>query len=65
MYWKTPNASAVRSGDWKLVLNNDGSNAELYNLASDPYETKDLAGKQPERVSELKQAWTKLKDDDR
>lgn len=65
MYWKTPNASAVRSGDWKLVLDNDGSNAELYNLASDPYETKDLAGKQPERVSELKQAWTKLKDDDR
>ncbi len=65
LYWKTPSVSAVRSGDWKLVLNNDGSGAELYDLASDPYEQNDLASEHPERVAELKRAWKKLRADDR
>ncbi len=53
-YWKTPNAAAVRRGDWKLIVSQKGREAQLYDVASDPYETKDLAGAQPERVSELK-----------
>lgn len=53
-YWKTPNAAAVRRGDWKLIVNKNGRVAQLYDVASDPYETKDLAREQPERVSELK-----------
>ncbi len=65
LYWKTPNTSAVRSGDWKLVLNNDGSGAELYDLASDPYEKNDLASEHPERVAELKRAWRELAAGDR
>jgi len=65
LYWKTPNASAVRSGDWKLVLANDGRSAQLYDLASDPYETNDLAERDPARVAELRLAWTKFAAADR
>lgn len=65
LYWKTPNAAAVRSGDWKLILANDGRNAQLYDLASDPYETNDLAARHPVRVAELRLAWTKLAAADR
>ncbi len=52
-YWKTPNSAAVRRGDWKLIVNKKGRAAQLYNVASDPDETTDLAREQPERVSEL------------
>lgn len=53
-YWKTPNSFAVRRGDWKLTVRNNGREIQLYDLASDPYETKDLAAEHPQRVSELK-----------
>lgn len=51
-------ASYVRSGDWKLIRfycdNADQSDRhELYNLASDPGETIDLASSEPARVKEL------------
>lgn len=49
---RSPNL-AVREGDWKLLFNADGSGAELYNLASDPTETKDLAAAQPVRAKRL------------
>lgn len=32
---------AMRDGDWKLMMNPDGSRVELYNLADDPMETAD------------------------
>lgn len=65
MYWKAPRFSAVRRGDWKLVIGNDGANAELYDLAADPYETHDLAAQQPQRVSAFKQLWANLATQDR
>jgi len=65
LYCKTPKFSAVRSGDWKLVVKNDGSRAELYDLAADPYETKDLASQQPGRVAKLKRLWTDFAAGDR
>jgi arylsulfatase A-like enzyme len=43
---------ALRSGAWKLVTKPNGA-AELYDLASDPSEKKDLAHEQPERVAQL------------
>jgi arylsulfatase A-like enzyme len=43
----------VRRGDWKLIVNRNGRVAQLFDVASDPYETKDLARAQPQRVSEL------------
>jgi arylsulfatase A-like enzyme len=33
---------AVRRGNWKLLMNPDGSAAELYNLATDPAESNNL-----------------------
>lgn len=45
-------ARAVRHGDWKLIVV-DKEEPQLFNLADDPSETTDLAGKQPERVAEL------------
>jgi arylsulfatase A-like enzyme len=36
---RSPNV-AVRDGDWKLVVNADGTGVELYDLATDRKETK-------------------------
>jgi arylsulfatase len=52
-------------GNWKLVTKNfasvDGSSAahalELYDLASDPTELRNLASSQPARVKAMVQAW--------
>ena len=49
---KSPNV-AVREGDWKLLLNADGSGAELYNLANDRNETHNAAAEQSERANRL------------
>ena len=43
---------ALRSGSWKLITRPNGE-PELYDLASDLSETKDLAADQPERVAQL------------
>jgi len=65
MYWKTPNASAVRLGDWKLIAPKKGDGVELFNLVADPYEKKDLVGEQPEKVRELKSLLASIAKDDR
>jgi uncharacterized sulfatase len=44
---------AVRDGDWKLLLMEDGSGAQLYNLAKDPGEKLNLAQEQPKVVRRL------------
>jgi arylsulfatase A-like enzyme len=53
MYWKTPSASAVRQGEWKLIQHRGGNRSELFNLADDPLEEDDVADTEPERVSQL------------
>ncbi len=53
---------AVRDGDWKLLMMQDGSRPELYNLIKDPGETLNLADTQPARVESLSRelvAWRK------
>jgi arylsulfatase A-like enzyme len=52
---KSPNV-AIREGDWKLLVNADGSGAELYNLVSDPNEAKNLAVAEPAVAARLKSA---------
>lgn len=52
--------SVIRSGDWKLIETFDPPSVELFNLAADLGETKDLAPNHPDRVTELKRqldAW--------
>lgn len=53
MYWKTPSASALRQGDWKLIQHRGAGRSELFNLEDDPLEKDDLAGKEPKRVGQL------------
>jgi arylsulfatase A-like enzyme len=59
LYWKGPGGRsfAMRSGDWKLVAHNasNGNEArvELFNLREDPYEQRDLAPTERERVAQL------------
>ncbi len=53
-------SSAIRKGDWKLVRCNDRLNDrkwELYNIATDRCETRDLIHKKPEQFQELEQEW--------
>ncbi len=46
--------SALRSGDWKVIHWYEGDRWELYNLAADPGERRDLAASEPERLRELR-----------
>lgn len=44
---------AARAGDWKAIRNREGAPVELYDLAKDPSETKDLATERPEVVKRM------------
>lgn len=62
LFWHFPNytnqgsrpAGAIRDGDWKLVEHFEDGAVELYNLADDVGETKDLAAGEPERTEALR-----------
>lgn len=66
-------APAIRKGDWKLILSSgsgSGRGAEkgwlqLYNVAEDIGETKNLAKQFPERVEEIKKLYDKIVADGR
>jgi arylsulfatase A-like enzyme len=49
---RSPNV-AVREGPWKLLVNADGSGAELFDIADDPQEKRDRAAEQPELTRRL------------
>ena len=60
LYWEyygKGGKKAVRKGKWKAVVNDlykdPDSSMELYDLESDPGETRNLADQYPEIVSEL------------
>lgn len=46
-------ASAIRSGDWKLINFYEANKIELYNLKSDPFEKNNLFAIYPERTKTL------------
>ncbi|WP_395751285.1 sulfatase-like hydrolase/transferase [Prosthecobacter sp.] len=52
---KSPNV-AVRDGDWKLLVNADGTQIELYNLSKDPNETTNLAEAEKDTRDRLRKA---------
>ena len=45
---------AMRRGDWKLLCDTDGGDVELFDLAADRGETRNVAGEHPERVERMK-----------
>jgi len=55
---KSPNL-AIRSGDWKFLMNNDGSDGQLYDIKNDKNETKDIVADFPKVAIELKDKLTK------
>jgi arylsulfatase A-like enzyme len=60
--WLATPASAIRSGDWKLLEFFEDSRVELYNLRDDLGETNNLATSQPAKANELREkliAWRK------
>lgn len=51
--FKSPNL-AIRSGDWKLLVDYHRNNVELYNIVEDKFETKNVAKEHPDLVRDLK-----------
>ncbi|MBI4623952.1 MAG: sulfatase-like hydrolase/transferase, partial [Verrucomicrobia bacterium] len=58
LYWRYGPQWAVRQGDMKLVVSRGGGpEPELYNLADDIGESRNLASAQPAKVKELQALW--------
>lgn len=49
-------AGSIRQGDWKLIEFFDTGNVELYDLAADAGESKDLVGQTPDKARQLQDA---------
>ena len=56
---RSPNVAA-REGNWKLLINADGSRRELYNILADPKETTNLVEKEPSAADRLVGPGTRL-----
>lgn len=56
LFWEHEGNRAVRDGDWKLVGSRNEP-WELYHIARDRTELKDLAKTEPERFASLKSKW--------
>lgn len=44
---------AIREGDWKLLMNAEGGERELYNIVTDPGETENLIEAHPDKAERL------------
>jgi len=62
LWWCHGGHRAIRVGDWKLVRRKRLSDWELYNLATDRSETRDLAEEHPERVKAMAARWQSILD---
>ena len=47
----------MRAGDWKIYRGRNGQAWELYNVAHDIGEERDLAAAQPAKLAELQAVW--------
>jgi len=63
-YWRLRMAPerqvAMRDGDYKIVATDKLDRFEMYDIAKDPKEEQDIAGRDPKRFSALKAKLTKL-----
>lgn len=58
LWWFHDGHRAIRVGDWKLLSDGADDAWELYKVSADRSETNNLAADEPERVSQLKRAWS-------
>jgi arylsulfatase len=56
LFWEHEGNRAIRIGAWKLVSKHPGG-WELYDMASDRTEMRNLAAQQPDRVKEMSGLW--------
>jgi len=57
-YHSLPPHGAVRSGNWKLIVNYESDTSELFDLASDPGETNNLGSTRPDVVRTMREYLT-------
>jgi arylsulfatase A-like enzyme len=55
MRYNSGHALAIREGPWKLLMDPDGSRAELYDLEADPAERHNLASRDPRTLENLRE----------
>jgi len=53
LYWEINGWTAIRQGQWRAVKPDKSKTWQLYDLASDPSESKDLAAAQPDLLAKL------------
>jgi arylsulfatase A-like enzyme len=53
LYWEIANWTAIRQGDWRAVRSKPNQAWELYNLALDPSESRDVAAENPHVLVKL------------
>ncbi|MFO0868680.1 MAG: arylsulfatase [Pirellulales bacterium] len=63
LWWSHEGNRALRSGDWKLVAAGADAPWELYDLAQDRAESRNLAADHPDKVRELADRWTQRRDE--
>lgn len=59
-YWRVGPQAALRAGDWKIHRGRNEKTWQLFNLAQDIGEERDVAAAQPAKVAELDAAFAEL-----
>lgn len=64
VFWEHQNYGAVRQGDWKAVVDNNGKQPvwELFDLKTDPYEQNNRATTNADMLATLRQKWQQWAD---
>jgi arylsulfatase A-like enzyme len=63
--WELMGRIGVRQGDWKLIWSNEPvgkADWELFDLASDPAESRDLSSRNPEKLAEMIGIWEEYRE---
>lgn len=58
LFWEHEGNKAARIGDWKWVNSYPEKKDELFNLSTDPAENNNVAQDHPEKLKEIKEAWS-------
>jgi len=64
IYWKIKSHYAIREGNWKLLINRNSNEVELYDLKHDFRETRNLSDANPEKVAHMLELLEAFKEGD-